>query len=151
VGFVFQFFNLLEQMTAAENVALPAQLGGRRKAEERARELLERLGMGGKAKEYPGRLSGGERQRVAIARALVNEPRLLLADEPTGALDSQNGERVMDVLTELHGEGQTILLVTHDRGLAERYAGRTVELRDGRVVNGAGSVRDARPPVGLAR
>jgi putative ABC transport system ATP-binding protein len=134
LGFVFQFFHLLEQMTALENVALPAQLGGRRHAEERARELLERLGVGDKAKEYPGRLSGGERQRVAIARALVNEPRLLLADEPTGALDSANGEQVMELLRELNGGGQTILQVTHDLALAERYASRLVLIRDGRLL-----------------
>jgi len=135
IGLVFQFFNLLDDLTVADNVMLPALLAGmgRGTAQRRATELLDRLGVGRHAKAYPGRLSGGERQRVAVARALMNRPPLLLADEPTGALDTASGEDVMRLLTELHADGQTIVLVTHDLVLAERCATRTVQLLDGRV------------------
>jgi putative ABC transport system ATP-binding protein len=135
IGLVFQFFNLLDDLTVADNVALPAQLAGmgRGTAQRRAAELLGRLGVGRHAPAYPGRLSGGERQRVAVARALMNRPALLLADEPTGALDTASGEDVMQLLTELHADGQTVVLVTHDLVLAERCATRTVQLLDGRV------------------
>jgi putative ABC transport system ATP-binding protein len=135
IGLVFQFFNLLDDLTVADNVMLPAQLTGmgRGTAQQRATELLGRLGVGRHASAYPGRLSGGERQRVAVARALMNRPALLLADEPTGALDTASGEDVMQLLTELHADGQTIVLVTHDLVLAERCATRTVQLLDGRV------------------
>ncbi len=135
VGMVFQFFNLLDDLTASENVVLPARLAGlgRPEARKRAAALLERLGMGRHADAYPGRLSGGERQRVAVARALINRPTLLLADEPTGALDSASGEEVRKLLVELNQEGQTLVLVTHDETLAARCATRTVRLMDGRI------------------
>jgi len=135
IGLVFQFFNLLESMTVLENVALPAVIAGRRRkmAETRAADLLDLLGIGDKAGAVPGVLSGGQRQRLAIARALANEPTLLLADEPTGALDSEGGEEVIELLGRLHRSGQTIVLVTHDAGVAAA-AGRVVRMRDGRIV-----------------
>jgi putative ABC transport system ATP-binding protein len=135
IGLVFQFFNLLDDLTVADNVMLPAQLAGmsRGTAQRRATELLGTLGVGRHASAYPGRLSGGERQRVAVARALMNRPALLLADEPTGALDTAAGEDVQRLLTDLHADGQTIVLVTHDLALAEACATRTVHLLDGRV------------------
>ena len=134
IGIVFQFFNLLEGMTVLENVALPAVIAGRKRkmAESRARDLLDLLGIGDKAGTVPGMLSGGQRQRLAIARALANEPTLLLADEPTGALDSEGGLEVIELLSRLHAGGQTILLVTHDSGVAAA-AGRIVRMRDGRI------------------
>ena len=120
IGIVFQFFNLLEGMTVLENVALPAVIAGRKRkqAETRARDLLDLLGIGDKVGTVPGMLSGGQRQRLAIARALANEPTLLLADEPTGALDSEGGQEVIELLSRLHTGGQTIILVTHDAGVA---------------------------------
>jgi putative ABC transport system ATP-binding protein len=135
IGIVFQFFNLLEGMSAQENVVLPAVVAGtpRKKAEGRARDLLDLLGLGDKAKAAPGVLSGGQRQRLAIARALANEPTLLLADEPTGALDSEGGHEVMELFRRLHAGGQTILLVTHDDDVAAA-AERVVRMKDGRVI-----------------
>jgi putative ABC transport system ATP-binding protein len=135
IGIVFQFFNLLESMTVLENVALPAVIAGkkRRVAETRARDLLDLLGIGDKVSSVPGVLSGGQRQRLAIARALANEPTLLLADEPTGALDSDGGQEVIELLTRLHRGGQTIVLVTHDPDVADA-AERLVRMRDGRIV-----------------
>ncbi len=137
VGFVFQFFNLLGSLTVLENVMVAAQLAGRSStaARQRARELLAQLGIADQAARYPARLSGGQQQRVAIARALVNRPLMLLADEPTGALDSRSGEQVMELLVDLNRGGQTVLLVTHDAKLAARYAGRVVSLVDGRVAD----------------
>ncbi len=134
IGIVFQFFNLLEGMTVLENVALPAVIAGRKRkmAETRARDLLDLLGIGDKAGTVPGMLSGGQRQRLAIARALANEPTLLLADEPTGALDSEGGQEVIELLSRLHAGGQTIILVTHDAGVASAAA-RIVRMRDGRI------------------
>jgi putative ABC transport system ATP-binding protein len=134
IGIVFQFFNLLEGMTVLENVALPAVIAGRKRkvAESRARDLLDLLGIGDKAGTVPGMLSGGQRQRLAIARALANEPTLLLADEPTGALDSEGGHEVIELLSRLHSGGQTIILVTHDAGVASA-AERIVRMRDGRI------------------
>ena len=134
IGIVFQFFNLLEGMTVLENVALPAVIAGRKRrvAESRARDLLDLLGIGDKASTVPGMLSGGQRQRLAIARALANEPTLLLADEPTGALDSEGGQEVIELLSRLHAGGQTIVLVTHDGGVASAAA-RIVRMRDGRI------------------
>jgi putative ABC transport system ATP-binding protein len=134
IGIVFQFFNLLEGMTVLENVALPAVIAGRKRktAESRARDLLDLLGIGDKASTVPGMLSGGQRQRLAIARALANEPTLLLADEPTGALDSEGGQEVIELLSRLHAGGQTILLVTHDPSVASAAA-RIVRMRDGRI------------------
>ena len=135
VGIIFQFFNLLDDLTVEDNVLLPAQLAGasRRRARTRAGELLERMGIERHRDEYPARLSGGERQRVAIARALVNSPELLLADEPTGALDTAAGQQIGALLRELNAAGQTLVLVTHDPALAEQYAARMVRLVDGRV------------------
>lgn len=135
IGMVFQFFNLLDDLTVLDNIQLPAQLNGvpRRTVRARATELMEVLGIQKHARAHPGRLSGGERQRVAVARALVNRPALLLADEPTGALDSASGQDVRDLLVELHQSGQTIVLVTHDPALAEACASRTVHLVDGHV------------------
>ncbi len=134
IGIVFQFFNLLEGMTVLENVALPAVIAGRKRkmAESRARDLLDLLGIGDKAGTVPGMLSGGQRQRLAIARALANEPTLLLADEPTGALDSEGGQEVIELLSRLHTGGQTIVLVTHDASVASA-ADRIVRMRDGRI------------------
>ncbi len=138
IGLVFQFFNLLEGMTVLENVALPAVIAGRRRkmAETRAADLLDLLGIGDKAGAVPGVLSGGQRQRLAIARALANEPTLLLADEPTGALDSEGGDEVIELLRRLHSGGQTIVLVTHDTGVAAA-AGRVARMRDGRIAEPA--------------
>lgn len=134
IGIVFQFFNLLEGMTALENVTLPAVIAGapRKQAETRARDLLDLLGLAEKAKDAPGVLSGGQRQRLAIARALANEPTVLLADEPTGALDSEGGHEVLELFRRLHSSGQTILLVTHDRNVADA-GNRIVNMRDGRI------------------
>ena len=136
IGMVFQFFNLLDDLSVLDNVLLPAQLAGtsRAMATARAKELLEYLGVDRHANAYPGRLSGGERQRVAVARALMNRPALLLADEPTGALDTASGADVRQLLMDLNADGQTIVLVTHDVALAEACATRTIELRDGAIV-----------------
>ncbi len=135
IGIVFQFFNLLEGMSVLENVALPAIIAGmkRKPAESRARDLLDLLGLPDKAKSAPGVLSGGQRQRLAIARALANSPTLLLADEPTGALDTEGGLEVLELFRRLHADGQTILMVTHNPEVAAG-AGRIVLMRDGRVV-----------------
>ncbi|KUM69099.1 ABC transporter ATP-binding protein [Streptomyces griseorubiginosus] len=135
IGMVFQFFNLLDDLIVLDNIQLPAQLNGvpRRTVRDRAAELMEVLGIQQHARAHPGRLSGGERQRVAVARALVNRPALLLADEPTGALDSASGQDVRDLLLDLHRGGQTIVLVTHDPALAQACASRTVHLVDGHV------------------
>jgi putative ABC transport system ATP-binding protein len=134
IGFVFQFFSLLDGVSAAENLVLPAILGGlRRKAAlARAQELLDLLGIAGRGSQLPSVLSGGERQRLAIARALVNEPSVLLADEPTGALDSAGAGQVLELLRRLHAGGQTIVMVTHAPDVAAA-ADRIVRLRDGRV------------------
>ncbi len=144
IGIVFQFFNLLEGMTALENVILPAVVAGRRRkaAETRARDLLDLLGVGGRAEELPAVLSGGERQRLAIARALANEPTLLLADEPTGALDSDGGREVLELFRRLHDDGQTILMVTHSDEVAAG-ADRVVRMRDGRIDGGTPGGADA--------
>jgi putative ABC transport system ATP-binding protein len=135
IGIIFQFFNLLDELTVRDNVLLPAQLGGVRPAVARARaaELLGALGIADRADDYPGRLSGGQRQRVAIARALVNRPDLLLADEPTGAVDAESAAQVSTLLRDLNQGGQTLLLVTHDPALAEASAERLVVLNDGRL------------------
>jgi putative ABC transport system ATP-binding protein len=135
VGMVFQFFNLLDDLTVADNVLLPAQLAGtpRRRARARCAELLDQLGIGRYRGSYPGRLSGGERQRVAIARSLINDPAVLLADEPTGAVDTATGEEIGQLLLDLNAAGQTLVLVTHSPDLAARYAKRTVRLLDGHV------------------
>ncbi len=139
IGIVFQFFNLLEGMTALENVAMPAIVAGarRRPAEARARDLLDLLGLAAKEGAVPAALSGGQRQRLAIARALANEPTLVLADEPTGALDSEGGAEVLELFRRLHAEGQTILMVTHDPVVAQA-AQRRVRMRDGQVMDDEG-------------
>jgi putative ABC transport system ATP-binding protein len=139
IGMVFQFFNLLDDLPALDNVALAAQLTGApsRQARARAVVLLEELGIADRKDAYPAELSGGERQRVAVARALMNRPALLLADEPTGALDSRSGEQVMDLLLDLNHIGQTLVMVTHDPRLAERCATRLIEFADGRITAGS--------------
>src|SRR5580704_6422795 len=135
IGIVFQFFNLLEGVTVLENVALAAIIAGRKRrlAETRARDLLDLLGLSDKHNAVPGVLSGGQRQRLAIARALANEPTLVLADEPTGALDSDGGQEVIELLRRLHAGGQTIVLVTHDQAVADA-AERVVRMLDGRIM-----------------
>ena len=150
VGIIFQFFNLLDDLTVEDNVLLPAQLAGasRRQARARAGELLERMGIAAFRDAYPARMSGGQRQRVAIARALVNQPEVLLADEPTGALDTATGQEIGRLLRQLNQGGQTLVLVTHDAELAERYAARTVRIVDGRLAGvGVGALRWGWPRV----
>jgi putative ABC transport system ATP-binding protein len=139
IGMIFQFFNLLEDLTVLDNVLLPAQLAGlpKRQARARATELLATLRIEQHRDAYPDRLSGGERQRVAIARALVNRPALLLADEPTGALDTATGEEIGELLLDLNQSGQTLVLVTHNPELAAHYASRTVHIVDGRIASHA--------------
>jgi putative ABC transport system ATP-binding protein len=134
IGYVFQSYHLIPTLTAAENVAVPLELAGERRVAARARALLEQVSLGDRAHHYPVQLSGGEQQRVALARAVALDPPLLLADEPTGNLDSATGGAIIDLLFTLNRErGSTLLLVTHDPALAER-ADRVVSLRDGRVV-----------------
>ena len=135
IGFIFQAFNLIGDLTVYENVELPLTYRGMPSSERKKRvhEALERVGMSHRVKHYPSQLSGGQQQRVAVARALGGDPSILLADEPTGNLDSANGEQVMDLLRELHRSGSTICIVTHDPRYA-RYADRSVHLFDGRVV-----------------
>jgi len=135
IGFIFQAFNLIGDLTVYENVELPLTYRGMPSAERKKRvhDALERVGMGHRVKHYPSQLSGGQQQRVAVARALAGDPSILLADEPTGNLDSTNGEAVMDLLRELHRGGATICMVTHDPRYA-RYADRNIRLFDGRIV-----------------
>lgn len=134
IGFIFQAFNLIGDLTVYENVELPLTYRGMNASErkKRAHEALERVGMEYRAKHYPAQLSGGQQQRVAVARALGGDPSILLADEPTGNLDSGNGEQVMDLMRELHNAGATICIVTHDPRYA-RYASRSIHLFDGKV------------------
>ncbi|MDW7727362.1 MAG: ABC transporter ATP-binding protein [Candidatus Methanoperedens sp.] len=136
IGFVFQTFNLISRMTALRNVELPMvyQDMPQRQRHEKAAELLDMLGLKNRANHRPAELSGGQRQRVAIARALANEPEILLADEPTGNLDSKTGKEIMGIFNKLHREGMTILMVTHDIGLAQ-YCDRIIKLKDGRIEN----------------
>ncbi|MDE3128294.1 MAG: ABC transporter ATP-binding protein [Gemmatimonadota bacterium] len=144
VGFVFQSFQLIPTLTAIENVQVPLELRGDAHAAERARELLARVGLADRLHHFPTELSGGEQQRVAIARAFSNDPRILFADEPTGNLDSDTGQRIIELLEQLNREsGATIVLVTHDSALAAR-AGRVIRLSDGVVV------QDSAPVVGVA-
>ena len=136
IGFVFQLYNLLPRASVLRNVELPMLYGGvpRKERRRRATELLERVGIPEKARQLPGTLSGGQRQRVAIARALANRPVMLLADEPTGALDSKTGHEVLELFSELHRQGNTILIVTHDLEIAS-LANRQVEIHDGRIAS----------------
>jgi putative ABC transport system ATP-binding protein len=152
VGYMFQFFNLIGSMSAAENVELPALIAGVGPAEAKKRReaLFEELGIAGRASRAPARLSGGEQQRVALARALINRPEVLMADEPTGNLDSRSAREVMAMLGRIHGEGQTLLLVTHDPRVAAA-GDRVVRIRDGRVVTDTDLEREAKaggPAVG---
>jgi putative ABC transport system ATP-binding protein len=138
IGFIFQQFNLLGRLTAEENVELPliyANISAKERR-ERARDMLDRVGLGGKMQNYPNQLSGGQQQRVAIARAVVTEPTLLLADEPTGALDQKTGHQVMDLFHKLHAEGRTIIMITHDLNIA-RHGSRIVRILDGRLTDNA--------------
>jgi len=137
VGMIFQFFNLLDDMTVIDNVLLPAQLAKARAsvARKRASELLDVLRISHRRDAYPARLSGGERQRVAIARALMNKPAVLLADEPTGAVDTAAGEEIGALLLELNAAGQTLILVTHSPDLAARYSRRVIAIADGRIAS----------------
>ncbi len=146
VGMIFQFFNLLDDMTVIDNVLLPAQLAGMPSAKARARadELLTSLRITPRRDAYPARLSGGERQRVAIARALVNWPAVLLADEPTGAVDTATGEEIGELLLDLNASGQTLILVTHNPDLAAKYAQRVVTIEDGRVASDSGARANGR-------
>ena len=139
IGFVFQHFSLLPKMSALENVEIPLLYAGVRPKErrERAEEMLVRVGLSDRMKHRPNELSGGQKQRVAIARALVNNPRLILADEPTGALDSTTGHEVMELFHALNAEGHTIVFVTHDRSLASE-CGRIIPIHDGRIADDAG-------------
>jgi putative ABC transport system ATP-binding protein len=141
IGFVFQTFNLLARTTALENVELPLVYAGvgRRERRERARRALEKVGLGDRMDHRPNQLSGGQRQRVAVARALVNDPSILLADEPTGNLDSATSAEIMNLFDELHAAGNTIILVTHESEIAA-HARREVILRDGRVVTDRSTV-----------
>ncbi|SHL01755.1 putative ABC transport system ATP-binding protein [Haladaptatus paucihalophilus DX253] len=134
IGFVFQQFNLMPKLTAAENVTLPMVFHDAvdESRRERARTLLDRVGLGDRLDHAPNELSGGQRQRVAIARALANEPTLVLADEPTGNLDTETGEEIMELFTQLHDEGRTIVMITHERAIAE-YADRIIHLVDGAI------------------
>lgn len=147
IGFVFQFFHLIPSLTAYENVAVPMEIAGARDARHRTAALLDEVGLSGRLHHYPSQLSGGEQQRVALARALANDPPIVLADEPTGNLDTSNGRHIMDLLRSIHDRrGSTIVLVTHDAELAAMADARLV-LRDGRVVENAQGFR-ARAKVG---
>jgi putative ABC transport system ATP-binding protein len=132
IGFVFQSFNLLLRETALENVTLPLMYAGDNQIAARGRAALEAVGLGHRLNHRPGQLSGGEQQRVAIARALVKEPHVILADEPTGNLDSASGEHILDLFDQVHGRGITLLVITHNPDVARR-AGRTLQLRDGQI------------------
>jgi putative ABC transport system ATP-binding protein len=135
IGFIFQTFNLLPRLNALDNIALPLLYGrSQSEARQRAGKALRRVGLAARARHRPNELSGGERQRIAIARALVTDPALILADEPTGNLDSKTGASIMDLLVELNAEGRTILMVTHDAKVAA-HAGRILQMQDGEIVN----------------
>ncbi|EFP96949.1 ABC transporter ATP-binding protein [Vibrio caribbeanicus] len=135
IGFVFQSFNLLEYASALDNVALPLVYAGvsAKQRKQRAAALLEQVGLGDRLDHKPNQLSGGQKQRVAIARALVNDPQILLADEPTGALDSKSGAEIEALFNQLHSEGRTIIIVTHDNALAERTK-RIITIKDGKII-----------------
>lgn len=142
IGFVFQSFNLLPRMSTLENVALPMVYAGIKNTQriERAKEVLTMVGLEGRMNHRPNELSGGQRQRVAIARSLVNDPTIIMADEPTGNLDTKSGDEVMDIFSKLNSQGRTIILVTHEPDIAE-YAGRVVYVRDGVIERDEWKVR----------
>jgi len=142
IGFVFQTFNLIQRTTALENVLVPLVYTRRPFSKKTARDALERVGLGKRTKHKPGEMSGGECQRVAIARAIVNQPRLVLADEPTGNLDSRTGEQIMQIFHDLHRDGITIVLVTHEMEVAVQ-ADRIIHMRDGKIIDDS-AVDDAR-------
>jgi putative ABC transport system ATP-binding protein len=146
IGFIFQTFNLLPRTDALQNVELPLIYSGvtRRERHERAKHALEAVGLGDRMHHRPNEMSGGQRQRVAIARALVNTPSILLADEPTGNLDSKTGDEIMVLIDQLHAEGNTLILVTHEEELARRAA-RVIRLRDGQIVSDTQNRREAAP------
>jgi putative ABC transport system ATP-binding protein len=150
IGFIFQSFNLISSMTALENVAMPLRFTGTKRLArfQRAQELLDKVGLGDRIHHKPSELSGGQQQRVAVARALINQPQLILADEPTGNLDTASGESIMELLAELHHEGATILVVSHDTRL-QNYATRVVQLLDGQIANGTDEhlIQTAQEPV----
>jgi putative ABC transport system ATP-binding protein len=135
IGFVFQFFNLYPTLTAKENVELPMIIHEveRKKRSKRSAELLTKVGLGKRMDHYPAQLSGGERQRIAVARALANDPPMILADEPTGNLDSKTGEEIMEIFKELNHEGKTIVMVTHEHNIA-RYSRRLIHVKDGKII-----------------
>ncbi len=135
IGFIFQTFNLIPTLTVLENVALPALLyeTDKERAERSAYDILERIGMKERTMHYPNQLSGGQRQRVAIARSLVNNPDILLADEPTGNLDSKTGEAVLEIFEELHAQGKTVIIITHDTDIAQ-MTDRTIHIKDGKII-----------------
>jgi putative ABC transport system ATP-binding protein len=141
IGFVFQNFNLLPRATALQNVELPLIYGGAKKRMKRCKDAIERVGLGKRLHHKPHELSGGEQQRIAIARALVNDPPLILADEPTGNLDSVSGRDIMTIFQELHHQGITIVIITHDRGVAE-YGSRIINFRDGVILNEQSLTKD---------
>ncbi|HSK74803.1 MAG TPA: ABC transporter ATP-binding protein [Pyrinomonadaceae bacterium] len=139
IGFIFQSFHLIPSLTAFENILIPMEILGLKNSKARAEKLLEDVDLTNRGHHYPSELSGGEQQRVAIARAFANEPKILLADEPTGNLDSKNGEHIFDLMTDLHARNNvTLVLVTHDQNLADK-AGRQIILKDGRVIRDAGT------------
>jgi putative ABC transport system ATP-binding protein len=135
IGFIFQFFNLYPTLTTRENVELPMIIleADKKERQERAAELLDKVGLGERTEHYPSELSGGERQRVAIARALANDPSMILADEPTGNLDSKTGVEIMKIFTKLNSEGKTIVMVTHEKHIAS-YSKRTILVKDGKIL-----------------
>lgn len=138
IGFIFQSFNLISSLTAIENVKLPMMIYGidDKERTEKAKRILEKLNMGNRMHHFPNQLSGGQKQRVAIARALVNEPEIILADEPTGNLDSATGREVLGILDRLHEEGKTVLIITHDESIT-KITHRTIRIRDGKIIEGA--------------
>jgi putative ABC transport system ATP-binding protein len=137
IGFVFQSFNLLPKLSALENAELPLLYSGRKNARQAAEQALETVGLGGRMKHEPNQLSGGERQRVAVARAIVTDPAIVLADEPTGNLDSKTGEEILSLFKELNDQGRTIIVVTHDAQVAD-HCGRRICMKDGKIVTADG-------------
>ena len=148
IGFVFQSFNLLPRSSALENVELPLLYGRVPDSREKSLKALERVGLAARARHKPNELSGGERQRVAIARALVNNPTIILADEPTGNLDSRTGEEIMEMFTRLHSEGVTLILVTHEPHIAE-YSHRIITLKDGEILSDKPTARGSKNKAAL--